>query len=51
MVKLSFYLFLAVLGSSLLMFSGLLRYFHTGSLKEVFIGLLYLIANILIFCL
>lgn len=51
MFKLSFYQVLAILGSSLLMISGLVRFFHTGSFKEVIIGTLYFIANIFIFCL
>gem|GEM_PF-1212966 len=50
-MKVSLYQAAAVLGSLLLMLSGLLRFFHLGSPKELFIGILYFIANIIIFCL
>lgn len=50
-MKINLYQIVAVLGSSLLMLSGLLRYFQMGSLKELFIGALYFVANIIIFCL
>jgi len=50
-MKVSAYQIVAVLGSTLLMLSGLLRFFQLGSLKELFIGVLYFIANLLIFCL
>ena len=50
-MKISLYQAVAVLGSTLLLGSGLLRFFHSGSPKELFIGVLYFIANILIFCL
>lgn len=45
------YQIVAVIGSLLLMASGLMRYFHSGSPKELFIGILYFLANLLIFCL
>lgn len=41
----------AVSGSLLLAISGLMRFFHSGNPKELLIGILYLIANIIIFCL
>ncbi len=41
----------AVSGSTLLMASGVLRYLHSGSPKELLIGVLYFLANLLIFCL
>ena len=50
-MKMNSYQVVAVAGSSLLMLSGLLRYFHFGSPKELFIGALYFMANIIIFCL
>ncbi|MDD3905051.1 MAG: hypothetical protein PHS46_00795 [Candidatus Omnitrophica bacterium] len=50
-MKLAMYQVVAVLGSALLMVSGLLRYTHSGSPKELFIAILYFLANILIFCL
>jgi hypothetical protein len=50
-MKVSLYQVVAVLGSTLLMVSGLLRFSHSGSPKELFIGILYFIANIFIFCL
>ena len=50
-MKLSMYQVVAIVGSSLLMLSGLLRYFQSGSPKELGIGILYFIANLLIFCL
>jgi len=51
MIKINAYQVMAVLGSTLLMVSGLLRFAHSGSPKELFIGILYFIANLLIFCL
>lgn len=50
MVKLAYYQLIAVLGSSLLIVSGLMRFLQTGSVKELFVGILYFIANIIIFC-
>jgi hypothetical protein len=50
-MKVAAYQVAAVLGSTLLMVSGLLRFFQSGSPKELFIGILYFIANLLIFCL
>ena len=50
-MKIATYQIVAVLGSFLLMASGLMRFFKSGSPKELFIGVLYLIANIIIFCL
>jgi len=49
-MKMNLYQAMAVLGSSLLLASGVLRFFHSGSPKELFIGMLYFMANILIFC-
>jgi hypothetical protein len=49
-MKFSAYQVLAVLGSVLLMGSGILRFSHSGSPKELIIGFLYLVANIIIFC-
>jgi hypothetical protein len=49
-MKLVSYQVIAILGSALLVSSGLMRFFQSGSFKELFIGLLYFIANILIFC-
>ena len=51
MIKMTMYQIVAVVGSLLLMVSGLLRYFQFGSPKELFIGVLYFLANIIIFCL
>jgi hypothetical protein len=45
------YQIVAVSGSLLLMVSGLMRFSHSGSPKELLIGALYFLANILIFCL
>jgi hypothetical protein len=50
-MKMSLYQIVAVLGSSLLLLSGLLRYLQFGSPKELVIGILYFIANLFIFCL
>jgi len=50
-MKINSYQIVAALGSLLLMVSGLLRYFQLGSPKELLIGVLYFIANIIIFCL
>ncbi|MCX5706330.1 MAG: hypothetical protein NTW13_01445 [Candidatus Omnitrophica bacterium] len=50
-MKIGLYQIVAVLGSLLLMLSGLLRFFHSGSLKELLIGILYFFANLIIFCL
>jgi len=50
-VKISPYQIVAVLGSLLLLTSGLLRFFHSGSPKELIIGGLYFLANLIIFCL
>jgi len=50
MIKLSLYQIVAILGSSLLVVSGVMRFFQYGNPKELFIGILYFIANIIIFC-
>ena len=50
-MKMAPYQIVAVLGSLLLMSSGLLRFFSSGNPKELLIGILYFLANILIFCL
>lgn len=50
MIKLAFYQILAILGSSFLIASGITRFSQTGSLKELFVGVLYFAANIIIFC-
>ncbi|MDD5136644.1 MAG: hypothetical protein PHI59_09130 [Candidatus Omnitrophica bacterium] len=49
-MRIALYQILAVGGSLLLMVSGLLRFFHSGSPKELFIAVLYFLANIIIFC-
>jgi hypothetical protein len=49
-MKISAYQVAAVAGSTLLMLSGLLRYSQSGSPKELAIGALYFLANLLIFC-
>ena len=49
-MRISAYQIAAIAGSTLLMISGLLRYFHTGSPKELAIGMLYFLANLVIFC-
>lgn len=49
-MKLNLYQALAIVGSSLLMASGLVRFAKSGSPKELLIGALYFIANIIIFC-
>jgi hypothetical protein len=49
-MKMSPYQIVAVLGSTLLMVSGLLRFSSSGNPKELFIGVLYFFANLLIFC-
>ena len=49
-MKIALYQIVAVAGSLLLMLSGLLRFFKSGSPKELFIGILYLLANLIIFC-
>lgn len=50
MVKMNSYQITAVIGSSLLMGSGMMRFSQSGSPKELFISILYFMANILIFC-
>ena len=50
-MKISPYQIVAVLGSLLLMVSGLLRFFNSGNPKELLIGVLYFFANLIIFCL
>ena len=50
-MKIAMYQVLAVVGSALLMCSGLLRYVRSGSPKELFIAILYFAANVIIFCL
>ncbi|MEI6863401.1 MAG: hypothetical protein WCK38_03275 [Candidatus Omnitrophota bacterium] len=49
-MKFSPYQIIAVVGSSLLMVSGLLRFSSTGSPKEIMIAVLYFFANLIIFC-
>ena len=49
-MKISPYQVVAVLGSSLLILSGMLRFSHTGSPKELVIAILYFLANLIIFC-
>lgn len=49
-MKISSYQIIAVLGSALLMLSGYLRFMRFGSPKELAIGVLYFLANIIIFC-
>lgn len=50
-MKISPYQIVAVLGSLLLMVSGLMRFLNSGSPKELLIGVLYFFANLIIFCL
>ena len=50
MIKVSLYQIVAILGSFLLVVSGVMRFLQYGSPKELFIGALYFIANIIIFC-
>ncbi len=50
MNKLAPYQLAAVAGSLLLLTSGVLRFFQSGSPKELLIGALYFAANLLIFC-
>lgn len=49
-MKIHSYQVVAVAGSTLLMVSGLLRYSQSGSPKELAIGVLYFLANLIIFC-
>jgi hypothetical protein len=49
-MKFNSYQVIAILGSLLLMLSGLLRFSQTGSFKELVIGILYFVANLFIFC-
>ncbi len=49
-MKIAAYQVVAVVGSLLLMTSGLMRFSHSGNPKELIIGVLYLLANIMIFC-
>jgi hypothetical protein len=49
-MKISAYRVVAVPGSTLLMVSGIMRYFQFGSIKEATVGFLCLLANIMIFC-
>ena len=49
-MKMNSYQILAVAGSLLLLASGGLRFFHSGSPKELLIGALYFMANLIIFC-
>ncbi len=49
-MKFNAYQVLAVLGSTLLMSSGAVRYMQSGSPKELIISVMYLIANICVFC-
>ena len=50
MIKISPYQIVAILGSLLLVVSGIMRFGQSGNPKELLIGLLYFIANIIIFC-
>jgi hypothetical protein len=49
-MKIALYQIVAVVGSALLMVSGLLRFFVSGSPKEMLIAVLYFMANLIIFC-
>jgi hypothetical protein len=49
-MKISAYQVVAVAGSTLLMASGFLRFQNSGSPKELAIGALYFLANLIIFC-
>lgn len=49
-MRLQAYQAAAVIGSSLLMLSGFLRFQQSGSPKEIVISGLYFLANVLIFC-
>ncbi|MFA5839165.1 MAG: hypothetical protein WC890_00750 [Candidatus Margulisiibacteriota bacterium] len=49
-MKLNAYQVLAVLGSTILLSSGVVRYMHSGSPKELIISVMYFIANICVFC-
>ena len=49
-MKIALYQIIAVVGSALLMVSGLLRFFASGSPKELLIAILYFMANVIIFC-
>ena len=49
-MKISAYQVVAVAGSTLLLASGALRYSQSGSPKELAIGALYFLANLIIFC-
>lgn len=49
-IKLNLYQITAILGSTLLMVSGAMRFSQSGSPKELFISVLYFVANIIIFC-
>jgi hypothetical protein len=50
-MKINAYQVFAVLGSTLLMVSGYLRFTNSGSPKELIIAALYFLANVIIFCL
>jgi len=49
-MKIHAYQIVAVIGSLLLVTSGLMRFSGSGSSKELIIGILYFLANVLIFC-
>lgn len=49
-MKISAYQVVAILGSLLLLASGLLRMAQSGNPKELLIGILYFFANLVIFC-
>ncbi len=50
-MKVYAYQFVAVAGSSMLLLSGFMRFQQSGSPKELIIGALYFLANLIIFCL
>ncbi|MDD5428879.1 MAG: hypothetical protein PHI58_06585 [Candidatus Omnitrophica bacterium] len=49
-MTIALYQAVAVVGSLLLLTSGFLRFTQSGSPKELFIGALYFLANLIIFC-
>lgn len=50
-MKIQLYQIVAVVGSLLLFAAGALRFSQSGSPKEMIIAVLYMVANIIIFCL
>lgn len=49
-MKILSYQIVAMAGSALLALSGFMRFSHSGNPKELIIGILYFLANIIIFC-